>query len=226
MDEPYPGFPNDYGMGFDPVWLERVLERLVRQKTQGAFHSIGDRSTATFLDVWQKVVDRHPGAVKLRMRLEHVQAVRPGDYARMKTLGVCAAVQPPALISPEKDASILGASRAAACYPHRSLLQAGVPLSFGSDIPGEAFCDPLRAMYLVCNRPGPERLEPHEALAAYTRGSAYVEFQEHEKGMLKEGFLADFAVLSGDPTRHPADLAELRVERTVVGGRTVWSATD
>lgn len=223
MDEAYPGFPNDYGMGFDPKWLEGVLETLVRQKTQGAFHSIGDRSTATFLDVWQKVVDRHPEAVNLRMRLEHVQAIRPGDFERMKRLGVCAAAQPPALINPEKDAEILGEERAARCYPHRSFLEAGVPLSFGSDIPGESFFDPLRAMHLVCNRPGPQRFDPLEALTAYTKGSAYVEFQEHVKGVLKAGFLADFAVLSGGLDDRTA-LKDIRVERTVVGGKTVFAA--
>ena len=222
MHDAYPGFPNDYGMGFDPKWLENILERLARLKLQGAFHSIGDRSTSTFLDVWEKVLNRHPEALSLRMRLEHVQAVRPGDFDRMKALGVCAAVQPPALATPEKDRAILG-DRAEDCYPHRSLLDAGVAVSFGSDIPGEAFFDPLRSMHLVCNRPGPQRIEPIEALRAFTQGSAYVEFQENRKGTLKPGFLADFTVLSEDPTtidrRH---LKDLTVHRTVVGGRTVW----
>jgi hypothetical protein len=223
MDAAYPGYPGDHGMGFDPGWLRGVLERLVRQRRQGAFHSIGDRSTATFLDVWEKVVERHPEGLSLRMRLEHVQAVRPGDFARLRDLGVCVAAQPPALATPEKDIGILGRDRALACYPHRSLLDAGVPLSFGSDIPGEAFCNPIRGMDLVCNREGPERIEPLEALAAFTRGSAYVEFQEHRKGVLKPGFWADFAVLSGDPsTIDRRDLGQLQVNRTVVGGRTVW----
>ncbi len=225
MDEEYPGHPNDYGMGFDPKWLEGILERLVRQGKQGAFHSIGDRSTATFLDVWEKVLDRHPEALSLRMRLEHVQSLRPGDAQRMQKLGVCAAVQPPALINPEKDIALLGRERAQSCYPHRALLDAGVSLSFGSDIPGESFCDPLRGMHLVCNRPGSQRIEPLEALKAYTQGSAYVEFQEHRKGTLKSGFLADFTVLSDNPlTVDPKDLQGLTVERTVVGGRTVWDA--
>jgi hypothetical protein len=175
------------------------------------------------LDVWEKVVERHPEGLSLRMRLEHVQAVRPGDFARLRDLGVCVAAQPPALATPEKDIGILGRDRALACYPHRSLLDAGVPLSFGSDIPGEAFCNPIRGMDLVCNREGPERIEPLEALAAFTRGSAYVEFQEHRKGVLKPGFWADFAVLSGDPsTIDRRDLGQLQVNRTVVGGRTVW----
>jgi hypothetical protein len=175
--------------------------------------------------VWEKVLDRHPEAVALRMRLEHVQCLRPGDAERMHKLGVCAAVQPPALATPEKDIALLGMDRAQACYPHRALLDAGVALSFGSDIPGESFCDPLRGMHLVCNRPGAQRIEPLEALQAYTQGSAYVEFQEHRKGTLKPGFLADFTVLSDNPlTIDPKHLQDLSVERTVVGGRTVWNA--
>jgi predicted amidohydrolase YtcJ len=157
------------------------------------------------------------------MRLEHVQAVRPGDFTRLKDLGVCVAAQPPALTTPEKDIGILGRDRALKCYPHRSILDAGIPLSFGSDIPGEAFCDPIRGMHLVCNRQGPERIEPVEALTAYTRGSAYVEFQEHRKGVLKPGYLADFTLLSDDPlTVDRRDLGQLSVQRTVVAGRTVW----
>jgi hypothetical protein len=222
MDEAYPGHPNDHGMGFEASWLEAVLNRLVRRNLQGAFHSIGDRSTASFLDVWERVLDKHPEAVALRMRLEHVQALRAGDVARLKRLGVCVAAQPTALATPEKDIEILGRERALACYPHRDLIDAGVPLSFGSDIPGEAFCDPLRAMHQVCNREGPQRIEPLEALRAYTQGSAYVEFMEARKGTLKPGFLADFTVLSADPTTHREHLKDLVVERTVVGGRTVW----
>jgi hypothetical protein len=222
MDEAYPGLPNEHGMGFEPAWLEKVLTRLVKLKVQGAFHSIGDRSTATFLDVWESVLQKHPEAVDLRMRLEHVQALRPGDAGRLKRLGVCVAAQPTALASPEKDIEILGRTRALACYPHRTLLDAGVPLSFGSDIPGEGFCDPLRAMHQVCNREGSERIEPEEALRAYTQGSAHIEFCEDRKGTLKAGFLADFAVLSGDPLSHREHLRDLVVERTVVGGRTVW----
>jgi predicted amidohydrolase YtcJ len=223
MDEAYPGHPGEFGMGFDPAWLEAILRRLVRQKGQGAFHSIGDRSTATFLDVWERVVARQPEGRALRMRLEHVQALRPGDLARLKDLGVCVAAQPPALATPDKDIAILGRDRALKCYPHRSILDTGIPLSFGSDIPGEAFCDPIRGMHLVCNREGPERIEPLEALTAYTRGSAYVEFQEHRKGILKPGYFADFTVLSDDPlTVDRRDLGQLQAQRTVVAGRTVW----
>jgi len=225
MTEAYPGLPNDYGLGFDPGWLEPILEQLARERIQGAFHSIGDRSTQVFLDVWQKVLARHPSAVDLRMRLEHGQVIRRDDLGRLRDLGVCIAAQPPALADPAKDEAILGRDRALACYPHRSLLEAGVPLSFGSDIPGESFFDPLKGLRLVTRREGPERLTPEQGLRAYTQGSAYVEFEEHRKGSLKPGFLADFAVLSADPTTDEG-LARARVRRTVVGGRTVFSSDE
>lgn len=225
MTQEYPGRPGETGMGFEPAWLEGVLEKLARQKRQGAFHCIGDKAAQVFLDVWERVVARHPDAVRLRMRLEHAQVVRPEDLPRLKALGVCISAQATALVSPEKDEEILGRDRALAAYPHRSFLEHGIPLGFGSDIPGELFCDPLRAMHQVCNREGPQRLDPLEALKAYTQGSAYLEFQEHRKGTLKAGFLADFTVLSGDPTRvERGQLKELKAERTVVGGKTVWDS--
>jgi len=223
MTQEYPGYPGEFGMGFDPSWLEAVLVRLVRRQQQGAFHSIGDRSTQTFLDVWTKVVKRYPEGRSLRMRLEHGQVIRPEDFARLADLGVAIAAQPPALVNPEKDRTILGKERALACYPHRSLLEAGVLLGFGSDYPGESFFAPLRGIHLVCNREGPERLSPEQALRAYTQGSAALEFEEHRKGTLQPGFLADFAVLSANPLAvDPKRLQDIQVARTVVGGRTIW----
>ncbi|NNM54177.1 MAG: amidohydrolase [Spirochaetales bacterium] len=225
MEEPYPG-TDDHGMDFDPAWLQGVLLNLAKRKVQGAFHSIGDRSTRTFLDVWEDVLQKYPDAVKLRMRLEHVQALRREDIPRLKALGICVAAQPPAMATPEKDASVVGASRVPYLYPHRSLLEAGVPLSFGSDIPGEAFCDPLQGMHLVCNREGPERLTPEQALRCYTEGSAFVEFQEARKGRLAKGYLADFTVLTADPLATPPEnLRLIQCVKTVVGAKMVWDAT-
>jgi predicted amidohydrolase YtcJ len=73
------------------------------------------------------------------------------------------------------------------------------------------------------NRPGPERISAEQALACYTRESAYAEFMEAEKGVLAPGMLADLAVLSEDPTAvAPAHIRDIRVQRTIVGGSTVF----
>ncbi|MCM3278853.1 amidohydrolase family protein, partial [Bacillus velezensis] len=67
-----------------------------------------------------------------------------------------------------------------------------------------------------------ERVTVAEAVHAYTVGSAYASHQEHEKGRLVPGMLADFAVLSDDiHTVDPATIRDLRVTATVVGGEVV-----
>ena len=64
-----------------------------------------------------------------------------------------------------------------------------------------------------------EALTPLQALQAWTLGSAYATFQEHDRGSLEVGKLADLAVLSGDPTAvDPEEIAGLEVRATVVGG--------
>ncbi len=64
-----------------------------------------------------------------------------------------------------------------------------------------------------------------QAIAAYTTGSAFAEFEEKEKGELAPGMLADFVVLDRDITAASAEneLAT-RVLLTVVGGKRVYEA--
>jgi predicted amidohydrolase YtcJ len=70
-----------------------------------------------------------------------------------------------------------------------------------------------------------EKLTIQEAIAAYTTGAAYAEFDEDKKGQLKPGMLGDMVVLDRDITKvPPADILKTRVLRTVVGGKTVYQA--
>lgn len=64
-----------------------------------------------------------------------------------------------------------------------------------------------------------------QAIAAYTTGSAFAEFEEKDKGRLAPGMLADFVVLDRDITAIPSQkLLSTKVLRTVVGGKTVFQA--
>jgi predicted amidohydrolase YtcJ len=68
----------------------------------------------------------------------------------------------------------------------------------------------------------PEALTREQALVAYTRGSAYAEFADHEKGTLEPGKLADLAVLSQDIfSAPPQSLPATRSVLTMVGGTIV-----
>ena len=60
-------------------------------------------------------------------------------------------------------------------------------------------------------------------MSGYTRGSAYAEFQEHEKGTLEAGKLADLVILDRDIFAiPPRDIRDAKVDVTIVGGRIVW----
>ena len=123
-------------------------------------------------------------------------------------------------------AAALGPERTRSCYRQRSFLERGVPLPGSSDRPVVDGA-PLKGIAdLVLRRTASgaafvpeEALTPLQALHAWTLGSAYATFQEHDKGSLVRGKLADLAVLSGDPTTvDPERIAELQVLATVVGG--------
>ncbi len=126
----------------------------------------------------------------------------------------------------------LGPKRAATSYAWAAFLSKGVPLAFGTDYPVEPVT-PFRGLYSAITRKSEDgkqeyfpaqKLTMDEAIAAYTIGSAFAEFEEKEKGKLVPGMLADFVVLDRDITASsPEKVLGTKVLRTVVGGKTVYS---
>src|SRR5437763_793741 len=113
--------------------------------------------------------------------------------------------------------------RTGAAQPLGSLLAAGVPIALGSDGPINPY---LNIMFAVTHPVNPgEALDREQAVLAYTRGSAYAEFAEREKGMLAPGMLADLAVLSQDIFTVPlGELAKTESVLTLVGGKVAYDA--
>ncbi len=221
--EAYADDHGNSGSGSPPEKILPILRSLARRGVQGAFHAIGDRAVSSFLDAVEELQREYPESRDLRFRLEHAQLIRPADIPRLRESDVLVSAQPSALTTPEKDIGLLGKQRAEGAYPYRSLLDAGVHLSFGSDVPGEPTCDPILNIHMVANRPGPERITAEEALRCYTAESAYAEFQEGEKGSLSSGKLADFVVLSDDITAlAPERIRDIKVEKVIVDGRVVY----
>ncbi len=234
MIEPYADEPGNHGSPrYSVEELEKIVTEAAASKTRLSFHAIGDRAVTELLNAFEKAQEKYPWTRELRMRIEHVQIVKPGDFERMKKLGVVACVQPFAAYNPPKDEKLLGPERAKRAYPYKSLVRAGVPVALGSDNPAEVDFQPLLNIYYAVTRKskdgtaGPlnpdERLTPEEALYCYTMGSAYAEFKENEKGSLTPGKLADLAVLSKDLTRvYPDEIKGIEVLATVTGGRVVF----
>jgi predicted amidohydrolase YtcJ len=224
LTEPYRDEPDNYGLpSIAPQKLAHVIQTAIGQQRQLALHAIGDGAIRQFLDTLERFRQRKKQVRALRFRLEHAQLVAPKDLPRLADWGILLAVQPSALIDLKKDQGLLGEERANRAYPYRSVLKAGIPLSFGSDVPGESTFKPLQLIHLAVNRENGEALTPLQALRAYTQGSAYAEFMEAEKGSLTRGKLADCVVLSDDPTAcRPDKIKDIRVDMTVTGGKIVY----
>src|SRR5699024_4754602 len=91
--------------------------------------------------------------------------------------------------------------------PLRSALEAGVPVSLGSDAMRAASYNPFTSLRYfidgltvggVPTLAKENLLTREEALTGYTRTNAWFTHEEHERGTLEPGKLADLAVLSDD----------------------------
>ena len=174
------------------------------------------------------------GGYDFRLRIEHAQVTTPAEIARFKDLKVIASMQPSHVLTDMRWAQDrLGPKRAATSYAWAAFLDKGVTLAFGTDYPVEPV-SPFRGLYAAVTRKSEDgkqeyfptqKITMDQAIAAYTTGSAFAEFQEKEKGKLVPGMLADFVVLDRDVTAaSPEKVLAAKVLRTVVGGKTVYEA--
>lgn len=232
--DPYPGATGGCGLRVTPpdVLRER-LEGAVAADLQVAVHAIGDAANGWILDRMEALA-RGADRDRIRFRVEHAQHLAREDVSRFARLGVVASVQPSHAIDDGRwAAGVLGPERARQAFPLRSLRDAGATLAFGSDWT-VAPLDPLVGLYAAVTRrtedgahPGgwiPEqRIGIEEALAAYTRGSAYAGFSEGERGTLEEGKLADLVVLDRDLLAASGEeILATGVDLTMIGGRVAY----
>ncbi len=235
MYAPYEGEPTNTGVFVTrPESMRAMIRTADAAGLSVAVHAIGDEANAVLLDLFEAAAKAN-GTKDSRFRVEHAQHLRPQDIPRFKQLGVIASMQPYHAIDDGRWAEgRIGKERCRSSYAFRSLLDAGAVLAFGSDWP-VAPLDPLPGIDAAVNRrtldgkhPGgwfPEqRITVEEAVKAYCWGSAYAGFQEHEKGTLAAGKLADIAVLGRDifAPKERDRIGATKVELTIVGGKVVF----
>lgn len=234
--QPYEDAPTTSGLTLmDPEQLRGQIVAADKAGLHVTVHAIGDRANDWLLDAYAKIAQAGPKKDR-RFRIEHAQHLTPDAIQRFGPLGVVASMQPPHVIDDGRWAEKrIGAERLKGMYPFRSLIDSGAHLTFGSDWP-VAPLDPLTGIYAAVTRrtldgANPNGWQPQqkitvvEALRAYTAENAWAGFQESRVGVLKAGALADFVVLSQDLfTTPPEQIADIKVVRTVVGGRDVFVA--
>jgi hypothetical protein len=208
------------------------LAEIVRRGASAGFpvavHAIGDLANREALDAFEATRDVWE-PLGLRHRIEHAQLLLPEDVERFARIGVAASVQFTHAPSDRDLAARFWGGMTERAYAFRSLLSAGALLANGSDAPVEDL-DPLlgiRAGVLrtLDERPAwhPEQsLTVEQALVATTVAPARLARDEHRRGKLLPGYLADLVVLDRDLVEcPPEELGDIRVEATMLGGRWV-----
>jgi predicted amidohydrolase YtcJ len=221
LRKPYSDRPEWSGqMDFPEGEIRAILRESVAGRDPLLLHIIGDKTTEIVLKLMEET-DAEAHWKGRRVRFEHGDGLAPDLIPRAAKLGIIVVQNP--IHNDLRKVSInrFGEERLKSLAPMRSLLRAGIPLAFGSDGPMNPY---LGVMFARTHPVNPaEALTREEAVEAYTRGSAYAEFTEADKGILAPGKLADLAVLSQDIFTVPVgDLPKTRSVLTLVGGRIVY----
>jgi len=221
MLAPYSDDPKTSGiLTMEPEKLKTLAIERDKSGFQLNFHAIGDRANRVSLDVFEAVAKAN-GPRDRRDRIEHAQVVALSDLPRFASLQVIASMQPSHQTTDMRWAeSRVGPERIKGAYAWASLQKFGARLAFGTDYDVEVI-SPFRGLWQP-----QEKISLACCIRAYTSGSAYAEFEEGKKGELRAGEYADFIVLSEDLTKiAPSQYTKVKVLQTVVGGRTVYTAT-
>ncbi|MBT2548867.1 amidohydrolase [Arthrobacter sp. ISL-65] len=199
---------------------------------QVATHAIGDAALDVVMDIFEEAQRLHPRP-DARHRIEHVNVASDEQIRRLASLGLIPVPQG-RFINELGDgaARALGPERTRLSYRVKALLDAGLEVPASTDAPVVS-ADPILNIHDLVNRRTSsgaefvpeERISVAQAVRAYTVGSAYAAREEHYKGSLSHGMLADFVALSEDIYEVPAEaIQNVRVTATVVGGRLAHGA--
>jgi predicted amidohydrolase YtcJ len=181
------------------------------------------------LDLYDEV-DREIPLKGRRWVISHISTISPRDIERIVRMGLVLTTHTNNYLYKglHAQAQRLPPERHGEIVPSRSLLDAGVKVSLATDnVPVSPFLPMWQAVARTSYR-SKERVAPAEALSradalrCATANGAYLTFDEHKKGSLETGKLADLAVLSADPlTTEESSIADIRSLMTMVGGRIV-----
>jgi predicted amidohydrolase YtcJ len=232
MRHPYADDPSTRGIAcMTPEQIDAYVQMASQCGVQVVAHAIGDGAMENVLNAYAKVVDKDNA---LRHGIIHCQITDMDILERMRKLDILALVQP---IFLHADLHIVesrvGKELASSSYAFKTMEDLGIHVSYGSDAPVENF-NVFEGIHCAVNRQDltgfplenfypKERVDVSTAIDNYTLEGAYASFEEHKKGRLKPGYLADLVVLSDDIFTIPSDeIKDLRILKTMVNGVIVY----
>ncbi len=214
---------------------EELEERALQAHRAGyqlALHAVEESTVAAAAGALEHALDQVPRGGH-RHRIEHCSVCPPELLGRLRGVQAIVVTNPAFIYySGERYLSTVPQGQVKWLYRIGSFLKNGLMPAAGSDSPLVPV-DPLVGIYAAVTRRTEgggallpqERVSPMAALKMYTKAAAYASFDEGIKGSIAVGKLADFALLSADPTQVAAEeIREIVAEMTIVDGRISWQA--
>lgn len=236
LDE-YTDRPGHFGHETLPMaFVKETALNGLQHGFQVCAHAIGDRANKEILDRYEAAFTETPTLVHdNRYRIEHAQHLHPDDIPRFAQLGVIPAMQAIHMASDRPWAiDRLGEKRIKeGAYMWQALLQTGIPIVNGTDVPVEPL-NPIASFYASVSRKTlkglPEggyepaqKMTRAQALRSYTLDAAYGAFEEDIKGSIVTGKLADFTIYNQDLMTVAEDkIMDTKIAMTIFDGKVVF----
>jgi predicted amidohydrolase YtcJ len=232
LAEPYVGIANYFGV--ESGTRESLYENSRKAWIAGfqlATHANGERAIDRMLGVYEQLSKELPRRDP-RFRLEHCTVITPELIARIRAVG---AIPIPFAGYVNFHGDVMhfyGDDRTNRMFAYRSFIDAGLRPPTASDYTASP-PSPMLWLYSMTTRRDPtghvwgaaQRVTLPEAVRSATLDGAYASFEEHDKGTIEPGKLADLVVLKDDPFALPAEQwQDIKVERTMLGGRWVYES--
>lgn len=230
--QPYSDMPGHYGFLLkSKAYYDSILPIIAAKGFQACTHAIGDSANRIILNIYTKALQGKPG---LRWRIEHAQVINGADFNLFGASHIIPSVQPTHATSDMYWAgNRLGAERLKGAYAYKQLLKQNGWLPLGTDFPVEDI-SPLKTFYAATIRKDAKgfpaggfqmenALSREEALKGMTIWAAQAAFEEHLKGSLQPGKLADFIILDKDLLHcNETEILGTKVLFTYSGGKQVY----
>lgn len=230
LAEPYLGIQNYFGV--ESGTRQSLYDNSRKAWLAGfqlATHANGERAIDRMLGIYEQLQREAPRRDP-RFRLEHCTVVTPELVARIRAVG---AIPIPfsGYVNFHGDVMhFYGEERTQRMFAYRSFIDAGLRPPTASDYTASP-PSPMLWLYSMTTRRDPgghvwggaQRITLPEALRSATIDGAYSSFEEHDKGSIEPGKLADLVILQDDPLAAPPEhWMDIKVQRTLLGGRWVF----
>jgi len=233
LSQPYADAPDTQGISvFSQQEFDDLIGYANAHNMQCAIHCIGDGCLDMVLSSLGKALAEYPRKDH-RHGIVHCQITRPDQLDKIAAMGLHVYAQS---IFLDYDIHMVqervGEKLASSSYSWKTLQKMGATVSNGSDCPVE-LPNVLAGIQCAVTRTDLKGSVPaylpneaftlQEAIDSFTSGAAYASFEEHHKGSIQPGMLADFVVLDQNPfLTSVSQLRDISVLETWIGGKTVY----